>query len=51
MIWNKPEYRKKGYGKAMLTQLLKKAKEFGFSTVRLDTGKFMDAAQSVYRSA
>ena len=50
-MYIKPEYRKKGYGKVMLTQLLKKAKEFGFSTVRLDTGKFMDAAQSVYRSA
>ena len=47
----KPEYRKKGYGKALLTQLLKKAKEFGFSTIRLDTGKFMDAAQYVYRLA
>jgi len=46
-----PEYRKKGYGKAMLTQLLKKGEEFGFSTIRLDTGKFMDAAQYVYRSA
>ena len=50
-MYIKPEYRKKGYGKAMLKQLLKKGKEFGFSTVRLDTGKFMDAAQYVYRSA
>ena len=50
-MYIKPEYRKKGYGKAMLTQLLKKAKEFGFSIVRLDTGKFMDAAQFVYRLA
>ena len=46
-----PEYRKKGYGKSMLAQLLKKGKEFGFLTVRLDTGKIMDAAQHVYRSA
>ncbi len=50
-MYIKPEYRKKGYGKAMLNQLLKKGKEFGFSTVRLDTGKFMVAAQYVYRSA
>ena len=50
-MYIKPEYRKKGYGKAMLNQLLKKGKEFGFSTVRLDTGKFMEAAQYVYRSA
>ena len=49
-MYIRPEYRKKGYGKAMLTQLLKKGKEFGFSTVRLDTGKFMNAAQYVYRS-
>ena len=50
-MYIKPEYRKKGYGKAMLEQLLKKGKEFGYLTVRLDTGKFMDAAQYVYRSA
>jgi len=50
-IYIRPEYRKKGYGKEMLTQLLKKGKEFGFSTIRLDTGEFMDAAQYVYRSA
>jgi len=50
-MYIKPEYRKKGYGKAMLNQLLKKGKEFGFSTIRLDTGKFMNAAQHVYRSA
>ena len=50
-MYIKPEYRKKGYGKAMLTQLLKKGKEFGFSTIRLDTGKFMVAAQYVYLSA
>lgn len=50
-MYIKPEYRKKGYGKAMLIQLLKKGKEFGFSTIRLDTGKFNDAAQYIYRSA
>ena len=50
-MYIKPEYRKKGYGKAMLNQLLKKGIEFGFSTIRLDTGKFMDAAQYVYHSA
>ncbi len=50
-MYIKPEYRKKGYGKAMLNKLLEKGKEFGFSTVRLDTGKFMVAAQYVYRSA
>jgi len=50
-MYIKPEYRKKGYGKAMLKQLLIKGKEFRFSTVRLDTGKFMEAAQYVYRSA
>ena len=50
-MYIQPEYRGNGYGKAMLTQLLKKGKEFGFSTIRLDTGKFMDAAHYVYRSA
>jgi len=49
-MYIKPEYRKNGYGKKMLELLLEKAKEFGFSSIRLDTGEFMDAAQYVYRS-
>ncbi|MHA2290490.1 MAG: GNAT family N-acetyltransferase [Promethearchaeota archaeon] len=50
-MYIKPEYRGYGYGKKILDQLLKKRKEFGFSSIRLDTGNFMTAAQRVYRLA
>jgi ribosomal protein S18 acetylase RimI-like enzyme len=45
------EQRGKGYGKMMLTSLEDKAREFGYSTVRLDTGAFNVAAQHMYRKA
>ncbi len=46
-----PKYRGNGYGKEILERLLRKGREFGFSSVRLDTGEFMVAAQQVYRRA
>ncbi len=50
-MYIKPNYKGYGYGKKILELLLKKGQEFGFSSVRLDTGKFMAAAQRVYRLA
>jgi len=50
-MYIRPEFRGKGFGKALLQQLLAKGKEFGFSAVYLDTGLFMKAAQHIYRSA
>jgi len=50
-MYIKPDYRGKGFGKALLNQLLNKGKEFGCSRILLDTGLFMTAAQHVYRSA
>ena len=50
-MYIQPKYRGSGYGKKLLAQLLEKAKEFGFSSVRLDTGEFMTAAHRVYRLA
>ena len=50
-MYIKPKYRGKGFGKEMLGLLLKKGQEFGFSSILLDTGKFMVAAQQVYRLA
>jgi ribosomal protein S18 acetylase RimI-like enzyme len=44
-------HRGKGYGKMMLRSLEDKAREFGYSTVRLDTGAFNVAAQHMYRKA
>jgi GNAT superfamily N-acetyltransferase len=45
-----PEYRGKGYGKALLLQLLQKTREFGYHSVYLDSGRFMTTAHHLYRS-
>lgn len=50
-MYIRPEFRGKGFGKALLQQLLAKGKEIGFSAVYLDTALFMKAAQHIYRSA
>ncbi len=50
-MYIQPNYRGNGYGKEMLKLLLQKGKEFGYSSVRLDTGEFMTAAQQVYQLA
>jgi len=49
-MYIRPAYQGKGYGKALMQQLLQKAKEFGYSSVYLDTGPFMTAAHRLYRS-
>jgi len=49
-MYIRAEYRGRGLGKAMLQEILNKAVEFGFSTILLDTGPFMKAAQHIYRS-
>ncbi|MFX0001129.1 MAG: GNAT family N-acetyltransferase [Candidatus Hodarchaeota archaeon] len=50
-MYIRQEFRGNGYGKALLKKLLDKGKEFGCSKILLDTGRFMAAAQHVYRSA
>ena len=50
-MYIKPKYRGNGYGKKILELLLKNGKEFGFSSIRLDTGDYMAAAHQVYRFA
>ena len=50
-MYIRPEFRGKGFGKALLQQLLAKGKEFGFSAVYLDTPLFSKAARHIYRSA
>jgi len=46
----RPAYRSKGYGRILLQQLLEKARELGYDTIYLDTGRFMVAAQHLYHS-
>jgi N-acetylglutamate synthase-like GNAT family acetyltransferase len=49
-MYIRPAHREKGYGKALLHQLLHKAEEFGYHSVYLDSGPFMTAAQHLYHS-
>jgi ribosomal protein S18 acetylase RimI-like enzyme len=44
-------YRGHGYGKAILNRLEEKAREFGYSILRLDTGAHNVAAQHMYRQS
>jgi GNAT superfamily N-acetyltransferase len=50
-MYIREEFRGKGFGKRLLKKLLTNGEEFGCSRVLLDTGKFMSAAQNVYRGA
>jgi len=49
-MYIRPAYRGKGYGKALLQQLLEKAKEYGYHAIYLDSARFMTAAHHLYRS-
>jgi ribosomal protein S18 acetylase RimI-like enzyme len=50
-MYIRPVYRGRGYGKQMLKKLLEAGKEFGCSLFLLETSKFMNAAQHIYKSA
>lgn len=50
-MYIRPRTQGKGYGKGILKWLEEKAGEFGFSTLRLDTAKFWEAAIHIYRKA
>lgn len=45
-----PSFRQIGAGRATLQSLLIAAKDTGYTKVRLDSPKFMEAAHSLYRS-
>ena len=49
-MYIRPHWRGRGYGKQLLNKLLEKGKEFGFSTLRLETSRFMSGAQHIYKS-
>jgi len=50
-MYIQPSFRGRGYGRKLLNKLLEKGREFGFSTFRLETSRFMEAAQRIYHSA
>ena len=49
-MYVKPEFRGKGIGRHLLERLLKTITAKKYQSVYLDTGKFMKAAQALYRS-
>ena len=50
-MYIRPVRRGRGYGRQMLNKLLDAGKEFGCSSFLLETGKFMNVAQHIYKSA
>ncbi|MFX0108448.1 MAG: GNAT family N-acetyltransferase [Candidatus Hodarchaeota archaeon] len=50
-MYIRPRYRGKGYGHEIMRMLVTRAKELGYSTLRLETADFMPAALRVYHSA
>ncbi|MDQ1279505.1 MAG: hypothetical protein QG670_767 [Thermoproteota archaeon] len=50
LMYIRPAYRRKGYGKALLDNLLKKAKEYGYHTVYLDSPPFLTIAHHFYHT-
>lgn len=48
-IWIDPLFRGNGYATMLMNQLEAKAREYGFSEMRLDTAGFNVAAQGLYR--
>ena len=48
-IWTSPMYRGKGYATRLMLELEKKAIEFGYSYIRLDTARFNIPAQNLYK--
>jgi GNAT superfamily N-acetyltransferase len=49
-MYIREEYRGKGYGRALLDKLIKKAKDFGYHKIFLDTGPFLIPAIHLYKS-
>jgi len=50
-MYIRPKYRGMGFGKVMMKRLEEKARDFGYSTLRLDTSEYMAAALHIYRKA
>lgn len=50
-MYNRPQYRGRGYAQQLLDRLLEAGREFGYTTFRLATPKFAHAGQHIYRKA
>jgi ribosomal protein S18 acetylase RimI-like enzyme len=50
-LWLQPHTRGLGYGRALLAELERRAREFGAAELVLDTNNSLEAAGGLYRSA
>jgi GNAT superfamily N-acetyltransferase len=49
-MYVRPNFRRRGIGRELLEFLFEEAKSIGYKTIRLDSVRFMDVAQSLYHS-
>jgi GNAT superfamily N-acetyltransferase len=50
-MYVRPSVRGLGIGRALLERIIAEARQIGYSTLRLDSARFMTAAHQLYRSA
>ncbi|MDZ8078106.1 MAG: GNAT family N-acetyltransferase [Nostoc sp. DcaGUA01] len=48
-MYVKPEFRRKGIGRALLQTIINEATDIGYSKLRLDTAPYAKEAQALYR--
>jgi len=49
-MYVKPKFRRKGMGKVMAQEIIRRAKKIGYKKMRLDTLKTMKTALNIYKS-
>ena len=49
-MYVRPDYRRKGIGRALVAAVLDEARAIGYQKLRLDSTKFMQAAHKLYKS-
>jgi GNAT superfamily N-acetyltransferase len=49
-MYVRPESRKQGFGRALITRLIEDAQQIGYQRIRLDSARFMKEAHQLYQS-
>ena len=50
-MYVRPDFRRRGIGRGLVDKTIKEARAAGYSTLRLDSARFMTDAHAVYRAA